>query len=448
MGRREFLRRLGATTVGAAGLTGMMGPFEFARAATTPGEKGIYITDVCAVTITGLNSNDTIIRIDTNKGISGYGEARCEDTNALTELKNLKSIVIGMNPTQVDKVFNAIKNYGNPTSNPTNLNQITKTGGICAIENACWDITGKVYNVPVWKLIGPKLRDYVQLYCDTSQQSSTSALQSVLTSRLNAGFKWIKLDIQKSMLTSGTDYTTSPETSLPYTCWRLTASGLSKFGAYIAAGRSTIGPNIPISTDHYQGWGSTNYLDITSAIALSNLMAGSAYQNSALGGWMEDIWAWWYPTYLKQINDGTDMPILTGEDMYGIDQFKTLVDAGAVNYIHPDPSTAGGIHQSRLAGQYAWEHGVRTALHCSGSPFAFVACLHIAAGLPNFLALEHHYIDLSWWQNLVDGIEKPILNNSSHPGYAAVPEGPGLGITPNETTIRAHLSGSYFASLT
>ena len=100
MGRREFLRTLGASTVGAAGLAGM-GPFHFARAAITPGEKGIYITDLCTATLTGLNSNCTIIRIDTNKGISGYGECRCEDTSALTELRGLKSTVLGMNPTQI-----------------------------------------------------------------------------------------------------------------------------------------------------------------------------------------------------------------------------------------------------------------------------------------------------------------------------------------------------------
>jgi gluconate/galactonate dehydratase len=80
----------------------------------------------------------------------------------------------------------------------------------------------------------------------------------------------------------------------------------------------------------------------------------------------------------------------------------------------------------------------------SGSPFTFVCSLHIAAGIPEFLAMEHHYSDLSWYDSLVDGIPKPLVQN----GYAVVPDGPGLGITPNETNMRAHLTGSYFASLT
>ena len=84
MGRREFLRTLGATTVGAAGITGIMGPFDFARAAITPAKRA-YISPIC----TGRQLRMWvvfIVRLDTNKGISGYGECRDDDTNAATEL--------------------------------------------------------------------------------------------------------------------------------------------------------------------------------------------------------------------------------------------------------------------------------------------------------------------------------------------------------------------------
>jgi L-alanine-DL-glutamate epimerase-like enolase superfamily enzyme len=437
MERRDFLRRLSAATVGAAGMTGMLGPFHFARAAISPGEKGVYITDLRTATVGGLSGPATIIRLDTNKGISGYGEAR--DTNySLAELAALKPLVLGMNPTQIDKVFNAIKAVGNPTSDPTNISQTNKTGGICAIEMACWDITGKIYNVPVWKLLGPKLRDKVRLYCDTPQQNSISALQSVVQTRVNQGFTWFKTDLQRSYLSSS-DYSTTPETGLPYSAIRIKDSGYAKWANYVAAYRSMIG-SAPLSSDHYQNYASTTYLDITSSIALSNLMAGSSYQGTS-GGWMEDIAPWWFPNQSKQINDGTTMPILTGEDMYCLDQFQALINANAVNYIHPDQATAGGIHQTSLSAQWAWAHGVRTALHCAGAMVSFVCNLHIAAGIPDFLALEHHHADVSWYDSMVDGISKPLMQN----GYAAVPEGPGLGITPNAAVISAHLSsGGYF----
>jgi L-alanine-DL-glutamate epimerase-like enolase superfamily enzyme len=437
MGRRDFLRALGATTVGAVG---MAAPFRLARAAIDPGQKGIYITDLCTATIRGLNSNCTIIRLDTNKGIAGYGECRCEDTDSISELRALKATILGMNPTQIDKVFAAVKNYGSPFSHQTDTPR--HTGAMCAIECACWDITGKVYNVPVWKLLGRKLNAKVRLYCDTPQQNSISALRSAVQAHLDRGFTWFKMDLQRTYLTSGTDYTLRNETGYPYQCITINQSGFDKWAEYAAAYREMIG-TAPLSSDHYQNWASSANLDVPSAIALANLMSGSDYQGMS-GGWMEDIIAWYYPEQLKQVADGTEMPILTGEDMYCMEEAQPLVDAGAMDCFHPDQSTFGGIHQTRLVADYAWQKGIRTALHMSGSPFTFVCSLHIAAGLPEFLAMEHHYPELSWYDSLVDGIPKPLVEK----GYAAVPDGPGLGITPNETNMRAHLSGSYFAPLT
>jgi gluconate/galactonate dehydratase len=172
-------------------------------------------------------------------------------------------------------------------------------------------------------------------------------------------------------------------------------------------------------------------------------MADASRQGMS-GGWMEDIIAWYYPDQLKQVNDGTDMPLLTGEDMYCLDELQPAIEAGSLNYFQPDQSTFGGIHQTRLAALWAYQKGVRTAMHMSGSPFALVCSLHIAAGIPEFLAMEHHYPELTWYDALIDGMPKPLLKD----GNIAVPTGPGLGIKPNETAMKAHLSGSYFASLT
>ena len=436
MGRREFLRRLGATTLGAAGITGITGPFDFARAAITPGEKGIYITDMYR---TKLSVGGVIVRIDTNKGISGYGECRDVDPNTATELSGLKSIILGMNPTQVDKVFNAIKNYNQPQSNWQR--QEEHTGGMCGIEMACWDITGKVYNVPIWKLIGPKVRDNIRLYCDTDQKTVATLPQYVQT-RLNRGFTWFKMDLYLSSLASGGGYTIATQkNSYGYYPITLNSSGYSRMVQYAQAYRNLIG-TYPLSYDHYQGYNNyTQQLDVSSAVQLANYMADSSCQGMN-GGWMEDIIDWGWKDgqgnpVIKQVHDQTDMPILTGEDMYCLEEYQALVDAEAVDYIHPDQATAGGIHQPRLAALYAHTKGVRTALHCSGSAFSFVASLHVAAGIPDFLAQEYHYIDSSsdsWYDSVVDGIAKPLINN----GYADVPEGPGLGITPNASNMSAH----------
>jgi L-alanine-DL-glutamate epimerase-like enolase superfamily enzyme len=432
LGRREFLRVLGAS-VGAAGI---MGPFEFARAASEP---GIYITDIYR---TQLDVGGVIVRIDTNKGISGYGECRDVDPNSVAELSALKPLIMGMNPTHVDKVLGAIRNYNNPQADW--LRQEEHTGAMCGIEVACWDITGQVQNVPIWKLIGPKLRDQIRLYCDTDQKTAAT-LPSFVQKRLDMGFTWFKTDMYLSSLASGHYTVGATKNGYGYYPITIDDTGLENLRQYARAFRSLIG-TYPLSTDHYQGYNNfANQLDVSAAVQLANAMAASDCQG-LYGGWMEDIidWGWkdanGVPA-LKQVRDQvhaqSGMPILTGEDMYSLDQYKALVDAGAVDIIHPDQATAGGIHQPRLAGLYASAKGIHTALHCSGGPFSYLASLHVAAGIPDFLAMEYHHIDEapnSWFDSVVDGIEKPLINH----GFAAVPNGPGLGITPNAAAMSAH----------
>jgi L-alanine-DL-glutamate epimerase-like enolase superfamily enzyme len=434
MGRREFLRKLGIT-VGAAGVTGIMSPFDCIGAIIPPGEKGIYITDMYR---TKPSVGGVVIRIDTNKGISGYGECRDVDSNSTTDLSRLKSTVIGMNPTQVDKIFNAVNNaimaYYNP-HDPSYMYQIPRrSGAMCGIEMACWDIIGKVYNVPIWKLLGPKLNDKIQLYCDTDEQNA-SRLPAEVEQRLDLGFKWFKSDIYLTSLCSrNVDFIQQNISGYPYSCYTIYDSGYEKLANFIRLYRSIIGPDYPLSSDHYQGWGSSINLDIPSAIKLADVMSNADCQGMN-GGWMEDIIQWWYPEQLAQVTAGTDMPILTGEDMYCFSELKPIIDAGGIDFFHPDQATFGGIHEPRLAAMYARSKGVLTALHCSGGPFSFVASLHIAAGIPDFLAQEFHYIDyIGWYDSLVDGIEKPLLDN----GYSTVPDGPGLGITPNAANMSKH----------
>ena len=262
MGRRDFLNLLGVTAV-AAGITYIIDPFDFARAAITPGEKGIFITDMYRGQLSGCGG--VIVHLDTNKGISGYGECRDVDENSASELSGVKSTVLGMNPTQVDKVFNAIKNYNNPQGDWRY--QEHHTGGLCAIETTCWDITGKVYNVPIWKLLGHKLRDKIRIYADTAQKNS-STLPAAVQKRLDMGFTWFKADMYLSSLcTQGTDYTIASSTnSYGYRPITVKSSGYSKMEAYARQYRSLIGSAYPLSSDHYQGYDNfTSQLSVESA---------------------------------------------------------------------------------------------------------------------------------------------------------------------------------------
>ncbi len=113
---------------------------------------------------------------------------------------------------------------------------------------------------------------------------------------------------------------------------------------------------------------------------------------------------------------------------------------GAVDMIHPDLASSGGLIETKKIGDYAMEHGVAMAMHFAGTPISFMANVHCAAATENFLVLEHHSVDIPWWEDLVDGIEKPIVKD----GFVFVPDGPGLGITLNEDVAREHLAAPGF----
>jgi L-alanine-DL-glutamate epimerase-like enolase superfamily enzyme len=113
---------------------------------------------------------------------------------------------------------------------------------------------------------------------------------------------------------------------------------------------------------------------------------------------------------------------------------------GAVDMIHPDLATAGGILETKKIGDYAMERGIPMAMHFAGSPISFMANVHCAAATENFIALEHHSLDVPWWGDL--GTPSPIIEN----GFAVVPDRPGLGVEPNEEVVKQHLSEpGYFA---
>jgi L-alanine-DL-glutamate epimerase-like enolase superfamily enzyme len=159
--------------------------------------------------------------------------------------------------------------------------------------------------------------------------------------------------------------------------------------------------------------------------------------------WLEDLVPWQYTELWKQITSAVDVPTLTGEDIYLKEEFIKIIDTHAVDLVHPDLASAGGILETKKIGDYAEERGVGMAMHFAGSPISFMANVHCAAATQNVIALEHHGIDVPWWQDIVTGPEKPLVKD----GFVHVPDGPGLGVELNEEVIKAHLipGESYFA---
>jgi L-alanine-DL-glutamate epimerase-like enolase superfamily enzyme len=205
----------------------------------------------------------------------------------------------------------------------------------------------------------------------------------------------------------------------------VTDKGIAMLEQYVAAVRDAVGIEIPLSMDHL------GHLGVKSIIRL-----GKAYEKYNLS-WMEDVVPWNFTELLKQISNESPTPILTGEDIYLKEPFRVLCENYAVSKIHPDLATSGGILETHKIGDMAEDYGVPMAMHFAGTPVCCMANVHCAAATQNFLALEHHSLDVPWWSSLVqEGVSKSIVQR----GFIDVPDRPGLGVTLNEDVVRQHLA--------
>ncbi len=401
----------------------------------------LRITDVRMAMV---NTGGGLIRLDTNQGVYGIGENR--DGASRTYVLELKRLVVGENPCNIDKVFRKIKQFGF---------HARQGGGVSGIEMALWDLAGKVYNVPVYQMLGGKFRDRVRVYCDTPMMRDPKVFAERMKERKEQGFTFFKADIGVPIIanTPGTisypagndiGVFTRPQgqaagappaggnrqsgprplpTEHMFTGMELTEKGVAMMADYLAQVREIIGYEVPLSTDHF------GHVGVNSIIRL-----GKAFQKFNLA-WMEDVIPWWNTELLQKITDAIDVPTCTGEDIYLKEDFIHLAKNHAVDILHPDIATSGGILETKKIGDTIMEHGVPMALHMANSPVSAFASVHVAAATQNFLVLENHSVDNTTWGDIVDGVEKPIVNK----GYITVPEGPGLGFKLNEDAIRKQL---------
>lgn len=384
--------------------------------------SALRITDLRFAHIVGAPMRVPILRIDTNQGISGYGEVR--DGASVTYALMLKSRILGENPCNVDKVFRKIKQFGF---------HARQAGGVCGIEMALWDLAGKAYNVPAYQLLGGKFRDRIRLYADTTESHDPKVYGERLKKRRDYGFTWLKMDLGIDLVEkipgavtapAGVTQRSSTWTKHMFTGMELTEKGIGLMADYVAQVREVVGYDIPLAADHF------GHIGVNSCIRL-----GKALEKYNLA-WLEDMIPWTETELWKQITLAVDIPTLTGEDIYLKEPFIELAKNHAVDIFHPDLATSGGLLETKKIGDAVMEYGHAMAMHFAGTPISFMANVHCAAATENFLVLEHHSVDVPWWSNLVTGNEQPLYEK----GFAVVPEKPGLGVEPNPDEVKRHLA--------
>ena len=388
----------------------------------------LKITDM-RLAVVCSNYDYPIIRIDTNQGVYGIGEVR--DAGHKENALQFKSLLLGQNPCNIDMIFRAIKRFGHHGR---------EGGGVSGIEIALWDLIGKAYGVPCYQFLGGKYRDKVRIYADTPapKEATPEGYVERVLERKKMGLTFIKFDIGPAILASAPDTMIGTPTQHEYGGLvrrglapgtgrgsMVTDRGIERMAEVVAAVREAVGWEVSLCIDHF-GHG---YMTAKEVIRL-----GHALEPYGLA-WMEDPMPWWDIDGHKRVTEAIGVPTAAGEELYLWDGFRELIEKRAVDIIHPDLLTSGGMRETKWIADHAERFGLSTALHFAGSPIAFMANLHCAAAIPSLVALENHALDLPFWKDLVTGLPENLIED----GYAAVPDKPGLGVDLNYEGIEANL---------
>ena len=377
-------RRTLASLLGPAALYGLNGVASPARAqsAALGSREKIRVTKIESFV---LKNTWVFVKISTDAGITGWGEMLKDDAKACAAgALEVGSYLIGQDPTRVAFHWQAIHRGAFYRGGPI------KTAISSGIDQALWDITGKVYNLPVYKLLGGAVRDRIRVYGQPGK-NGVNAMKVLLQ---DAGgrnpFKYNEGD-------------------------KYVAEVTERFAAL----RKKMGPGVDIGVEFHGA------VQPTTAI---RLMAA-----------LEPYSPWFYEEVVQALNvdvmadlaKKTSVPLATGERIFTKWGFREILEKKAAMILQPDVCYAGGITELKIIAGMAEAYYAPIAPHNPQGPCSLAASLQIAASVPNFLIQErgdNEYADL---------LAKPLPPIVG--GHRPLLTEPGLGITIDENKLMAQV---------
>ena len=375
------------------------------------------ITDLkCAVI-----GQNPVIRITTDAGIDGYGQAENPKTYLKPHVLFYKQYLIGEDPTNVERVMLKIRRMAS-----------FKPWGaaVSAIEMALLDISGKAAGLPVYKLLGGKVRDQVRVYNGgvrwpmKANNPEDYAADVAKMKEAKEGFSFVKMGISfhSAMVANvpGFFYGELQGGAPHANRGPLTEKGMKHIIACVEAMKNVLGDEVGLALDCGPGWLLPDAIRVARALEPYNLL------------WMEDLLTGDYMPYTlaktyRDLTTSTSTPIHTGEQIYLRQNFMELIETQAVRVVGPDPEDVGGLAELKWVAEYADLHGILMAPHgIFDGLIGLAGLVQVCAALPsNYIAFEYPIARPEWWYDIVEGLPDPIVKNS----LIEVWDRPGLGVT-------------------
>lgn len=406
------------------------------------------ITDLRCTTIAG----QPIIRIVTDEGISGYASIERYKPYILPNVLQFRPALLGQDPTDVERVMLRIRQLGS-----------FKPWGsaVSAIEMALWDVAGKAAGVPVYKLLGGKVRDDVLVYNGAVRfpiEEETPEAYAADVAKMKArpeGFRIIKQGIgfHSQMKHRVPDFSYSkPLEGVPFGSgnnphpWHgvvsrglLTERGLNYVVECVIAMKEVLGNEVGLALDCGPGWTVPDAIRLARALEPYHIL------------WLEDLLTgdyvpWVNADVYREVTRATTIPIHTGEQIYLRQNFKELIETHAVRIVGPDPCDVGGIAELKWIAEYADLHGILMAPHGTGNGVLGAAALvQVCAAMPgNYIAFESPLGNgQEVWYDILEGLPDPLVVDGAIKGW----DRPGMGVDFKVDVARQHLpagDGQFF----
>ena len=373
------------------------------RAMAAPARGAIKITSVKALQL-DFQTDGCLVRIETDAGITGYGETGVDARMARARIPQYR--LVGGDPLSIERHFQTMTGAIHPFLPSIPL--------ISGLDIALWDLAGKILNVPVYKLMGGPQRDSVAMYShgDFLKDMSLASCR-----------EWAQMI--KEQPEGFTAYKIEPNQALPKeTVGPVVTTGqLTRIARGFANVREAVGDSIDIAVHCHNQWDTPSAIAVSRATeSINPLFIEDPLSNVEFcEGWVA-------------IKRGTRTPVLTGEKLELVKQYKPFVDSQAVDIIHPDISFAGGISGLRKIADYAMLYRTPMALHNIGSLVRTYASVHLAASIPNFYRSECRLGRPGRMYEKMALNQPPVIKNSQF----QLPDGPGLGLEIDPAFMKAH----------